>query len=108
MKKLYTFSIWERAQAWMLKEILAKEGIDCVLRNEQLSTAMGEIPFVECYPELWVIDDEVYPRARLLVEGLLSTSGQDAAEAWICRHCGERLEGHFGACWLCGHERQEE
>lgn len=105
MKKIYTFSIWERPQAWMLKEILAKEGIDCVLRNEQLAAAMGEIPFVECYPELWVIDDEVYPRARLLVEGWLKTS-TEAGEPWTCPGCGERLEGHFGACWACGRERR--
>lgn len=105
MKKLHTFSIWERPQAGILKEILAKEGIDCVIRNEQLSSAMGEIPFLECYPELWVIDDEVYPRARIIVEGWLETSSETSVP-WICPECGERLDGQFGACWSCGYERE--
>lgn len=89
----------------MFKEILAKEGIDCLLRNDQLSMGMGEIPFVECYPELWVIDDEVYPRAKMLIEGWLGES-PERAEPWVCPQCGERLEGHFGACWACGHQRE--
>ncbi|MFO7982225.1 MAG: DUF2007 domain-containing protein [Desulfuromonadales bacterium] len=106
MKKLHTFSIWERPQAGVLKEILSNEGIDCVILNEQLSTAMGEIPFIECYPELWVIDEEVYPRAKMLVEGWLDTTPEDAGP-WICPKCGEHLEGHFGACWYCEFERRE-
>lgn len=106
MKKLRTFSIWERPQAGILKEILANEGIECLIRNEQLSSAMGEIPFIECYPELWVIDDEMYPRAKMLVEGWLETTPA-AAEPWDCPECGERIEGHFGSCWFCGHERDE-
>ena len=106
MKKLYTFSIWERPQAGALKEILSNEGVDCVILNEQLSTAMGEIPFLECYPELWVVDEEVYPRAKMLIEGWLETTPKDDGP-WICPKCGEHLEGHFGACWYCEFERRE-
>ena len=88
----------------MLKEILSKEGIDCVLKNDQLSVGMGEIPFTECYPELWLIDDEVYPRARLFLESWLK-SDSSATGPWVCSGCGEELEAQFGACWSCGRER---
>jgi hypothetical protein len=52
---------------------------------------------------LWVIDEEVLPRARLLLEGWLQ--GGDRDEPWVCSGCGERLEGQFGGCWKCGRER---
>lgn len=101
MKKLHTFHLWERPQAGLFKDLLEKEGIVCLLRNEQLSAALGEIPFGECYPELWVVDTDVYPRARLLLDGWLK--GADPAVAdWICSGCGETLAGNFSACWACG------
>jgi len=104
MKKLIAFGIHQRPLAGLLKERLEQEGIACMLRNEELFAAMGEIPFLELRPELWVLDDEVLPRARLLVEGWLAAD-KDAVP-WICPQCGERLEGQFGACWKCGRERE--
>jgi len=104
MKKLIAFGIHERPLAGLLKERLEQEGIACMLRNEELFAAMGEIPFLELRPELWVLDDEVLPRARLLVKSWLAAD-KDAVP-WICPHCGERLEGQFGACWKCGRERE--
>lgn len=88
----------------MFKEILAKEGIECILKNEQLGVALGEIPFVECYPELWLIDEEVYPRARIFLDNWLKNEVA-GLEAWVCPDCGEELEAQFGSCWSCGHER---
>jgi hypothetical protein len=103
MKKLQTFSHRERPLANLLKERLASEGIVCLVRNDELSSALGEIPFVECYPELWVVDEEVWPRARLLLEKWQSEVA-DAAAEWLCPGCGERLEGQFQSCWKCGRE----
>lgn len=103
MKRLHTFTLADRAEAGLLKELLEGEGIACLLRNEQLFAALGEIPFLECFPELWVVDDEVWPRARLLLDSWLK--GADNADSWRCPSCGESLEGQFGACWQCGRER---
>jgi hypothetical protein len=106
MKRLHTFSHRERPFANLLKERLATEEIISVVRNDELSTALGEIPFVECYPELWVVDDEVYPRARKLLDQWLEelTAPQ---EGWRCAGCGELLEGQFHSCWQCGRERPD-
>ena len=109
MKKLHIFTHRERPMANLLKERLAMEGIVCLVRNDELSTALGEIPFVECYPELWVVDDEVYPRARLLLDQWLSGM-VPREETWQCVRCGEILEGQFESCWQCslGKNRSEE
>ena len=48
MKKLHTFSLAEQAQAGLLKELLEKEGVACLIKNEQLFAALGEITFLEC------------------------------------------------------------
>lgn len=103
MKKLYTFTLAEQAQAGLIKDLLEKEGIACIIKNEQLFAALGEIPFLECAPQLWVVDDEVWPRAKLLLDGWLREDQN--AETWICPSCGEQLEGQFGSCWKCGKER---
>ena len=104
MKKLHTFTHRERPLANLLKERLATEGIIGLVRNDELSTALGEIPFVECYPELWVVDDEIYPRARLLLDQWLGEIGPER-EVWHCPGCGEVLEGQFESCWQCGLEK---
>ncbi|MDY6850004.1 MAG: DUF2007 domain-containing protein [Geoalkalibacter sp.] len=106
MKRLHVFSLQERPLAQLLKERLRYEGVDCLLRNEELFSALGEIPFLECRPELWIIDEEVLPRARKLVEGWLREDQNH--EAWICSTCGEKLEGQFDSCWKCGQERGEK
>ena len=103
MLKLIAFAPHERTLAGLLKDRLEQEGIACLLRNEELFAAMGEIPFLELRPELWIIDDEVLPRARLLLEGWLHPS--DTPPPWTCPECGEKLEGQFGACWKCGHQQ---
>lgn len=105
MKKLHVFSFYEGYQAGLLRDILAREGIHCVLRNVQLTAAVGEIPFVECCPELWVIDDEAWPRAKMFVDAWFKKDA--VAPAWSCPQCRETLEGHFGACWCCGTIRAE-
>ncbi len=90
----------------MFKEMLAEEGIKCLVKNDRLSAGIGEIPFVECFPELWVIDDEVYPRARLLLDAWLARGTGENAEPWTCSHCGEQSTQQFTACWKCSQSRE--
>jgi hypothetical protein len=103
VKKLHVFAHRERPFATLFKERFAMEGVVCLVRNDELSTALGEIPFVECYPELWVVDDEVWPRARQLLDKWLIEAAEAAPE-WICPGCGEHVEGQFQSCWKCGRE----
>lgn len=88
-----------------LKNLLEAEGIRCQIRNELLSRLAGEIPFTECAPELWLLDDRDLERARRIV----SDFGRAPVpkSPWQCPACGEALEGQFSACWHCGAPRPE-
>jgi len=83
-----------------LKNLLEQSGIACVIRNDQLSGGLGEIPFLDCLPELWVVRDTDLTRAQAELEAILK--GPDEREDWRCRACGETNEGQFAVCWQCG------
>lgn len=83
-----------------LKNLLEQSGVGCIIKNEQLSGGLGEIPFLECLPELWVIRDAQLADAQSLLEELAQSS--PPAPAWRCAGCGESNEGQFAACWNCG------
>jgi len=78
------------------KNLLAAEGIRAVVKNELLSSAMGELPPAECQAELWVLNERDAARA----EAVLSRK-ETADPGWTCG-CGEVLGGQFTQCWRCG------
>jgi len=82
-----------------LRNLLEQAGIACYVRNERLGGVVGEIPFVECWPELWVLRNGDALSAR----GLIDTARAAVVPPpdWTCRSCGERVEGQFDACWRC-------
>ncbi len=82
--------------------LLASVGIRAQVRNEMLASAIGQLPFTDCQPEVWVEDDADAERAaRLLADGPLRRA--DKGKAWQCR-CGEIQEAQFTQCWRCGTE----
>jgi hypothetical protein len=105
MKRLFTatYSI-EGANIEMLKSLLEEAEIRCMIRNEYLSSAMGEVPFLEASPELWIQKEEDYLRAKAMLETWRSAR-IGTTEPWACAHCGEKIEGQFTSCWQCGEER---
>jgi hypothetical protein len=92
------------AEIGHLKNLLEQSGIACTIRNEQLCGALGEIPFLECLPELWVLEDAAVPQALRVIEDFDATA--EAAADWSCRGCGEANEGHYALCWQCGRADQ--
>jgi len=102
MKKVYTAnSPVDLAHA---QNILDSHGIASHKRNE-LFAARGEIPFVECYPELWVIVDREELRAkRILAEEM---HRQSNGKKWRCRNFSEVCEDQFTDCWSCGSPRSQ-
>jgi Putative prokaryotic signal transducing protein len=87
-----------------LKNVLATFGIKCIARNSDLISAAGELPPVECWPELWVVDDEKFARARAILRKTLAPL-QSVKKPWHCTECGETVEGQFSECWNCGHDQ---
>lgn len=82
------------------KNILESEDIACRIKNEHLGSIVGEIPFIEVWPELWVIHDIHYDRAKQLIDA--SILDESPHHPWKCKKCGEENEGQFAACWNCG------
>ena len=50
------------------KNLLVSEGIAAFIRNEHLGGILGEMPFQEVWPELWVENDLDYDRALQLID----------------------------------------
>jgi hypothetical protein len=87
------------AEIGHLKNLLEHSGIACMVKNDQLCGALGEIPFLECLPELWVLEDGAAPLALRVIEDFGVAVGP--VTAWRCA-CGETNEGQFALCWHCG------
>jgi len=97
VRKIYTAeSVVEVAH---LRNVLESAGIECLVRNDRLGGAIGEIPFVECWPELWVRQPGDALRARGLIDQALHSAGE--GDPWTCPGCGERIEPQFSQCWHC-------
>lgn len=83
------------------QNILNGHGIKCWLKNEFISSGMGEIPPIECWPQLCVEDDD-YEKAQAIIAEALS---EKVMPAWRCDSCNEEIEGQFTECWKCGRSR---
>jgi hypothetical protein len=78
------------------RNLLEAEGIETEVRNQMLSSAMGELPPAECQAELWVMKAEDGPRAMDVLRRP-AVSGPD----WSCASCGETSGAQFTQCWKC-------
>jgi hypothetical protein len=85
-------------QASIWADTLRAAGIRCELRNTALAGALGEIPFLECAPQLWLTNDHEEARAREILQELRGTI---SGPQWQCTACGEYSEAQFGSCWRC-------
>ena len=90
-----------------VKNLLEADGIPCVLRNEFLNMAAGELPPIECWPEVWIIDDSDEERAKKLVDEVTGEAGTNLGDQWQCPNCGEEVEAIFARCWNCETERPD-
>ena len=93
MKRVY--SSFNQTAVYHARNLLENEGIETLVRNAALSSAMGELPPAECQAELWVLDEQDAARAAAILQRQIS--GPD----WTCA-CGEQLGPQFTQCWRCG------
>jgi hypothetical protein len=99
MKMLFSSS--DRTAVGLLQSALEEAGIECELRNDAMQS---NFPGAAFYPELWIIEDQDFPKAVEIRESLRS-SGPIAQTPWTCPSCGEQLEAQFLSCWKCGTNR---
>ncbi len=89
-----------------LKNVLSTFGIQCVSRNLDLSSAAGELPPIDCWPELWVVDDAKLATAKSILKKTLAPLAS-VKKPWRCEGCDEDIEGQFSECWNCGRSRDK-
>ena len=90
------FSSFDRVAVYHALNLLQAEGIGATVRNEMLSSAMGELPPAECQAEVWVEDADATRAEQALRRPV--PAGPD----WTCAGCGEASGPQFTQCWKCG------
>jgi hypothetical protein len=96
LKRIY--SSFNLAAVHHVRNLLEAEGIRAVVKNEHLSSAMGELPPAECQAEVWVLNGADLWRA----ERVLNPSTHEGGLPWRCAACSETSEPQFTQCWRCG------
>ncbi len=103
MKKVYTSS--DNILIGFLKGILEDQNIHILVKNEMLLGAVGEIPPIEVWPEIWVMEDRDETIAKTLIEQAVSPVKWQ--REWQCPSCGEWIESQFSECWKCNSSRPQ-
>lgn len=85
--------------AQLVVDALSSLSIVSHIFNANAAGALGELPFMQAQPEVWVDDDTQEFHAREVLAAFLSV--RPGAEK-ICPHCGEGNPGNFLSCWQCG------
>ena len=84
----------------IFRSILEGHGIKCRVKNEFISAGIGDLPPIECWPQLCVEENDLSEARRLLAEAL--TGDNEATGTWRCETCGEDIDWQFALCWKCG------
>lgn len=62
------FESFDYMEAGRVRSLLEANGIETFMKNEFSTGALGELPFVEVAPMVFVIREEDLPRALELIE----------------------------------------
>ena len=96
MRRLTTAPNLAIATLWA--DLLRQGGIEASVQRAYASSIAGELPPDQCLPEVWVMQDEQYRDAALLLRQLRYLPWRH----WVCQACHEHIEGPFEQCWSCG------
>ncbi len=96
------FEDFDFSRVGQMQSLLESHGIETFLKNEFGSSVVGELPFVEVIPQLFVLHRKDLERAQEL---LAQESPPPAAKNWTCPQCGNEVEGNFSTCWNCNTPR---
>jgi Putative prokaryotic signal transducing protein len=86
------------ALATLWADMLSQAGIECSVQRYFASSIAGDIPPDQALPEVWVHEDARLDEGK----ALLREFQHPAWRHWLCRGCGERIDGPFEQCWNCG------
>lgn len=84
-------------QAQLVADTLASLGIPNHILNAYAVGAMGDLPYSQTSPEVWVDDTAQEAHAAEVISSLNTPVSADK----LCPHCGEINPGNFLSCWQC-------
>jgi len=99
------FENFELAIVGQVQSLLEAHGIETYLKNQYASGALGELPFVEICPQLYVLRERDVADANRLIRSLSLDNGETTGEAWVCAECGAEVDAGFDTCWKCSRPR---
>lgn len=97
---ILVFEDFDFSRVGQMQSLLESHGIRTFIRNQYGSSVMGEVPFVEVVPQLFVLERKDVQRALELLRPALA--GAEAESGWTCPDCGAAVDGNFSHCWQCG------
>ena len=98
------FENFDFSRVGQMQSLLESHGIRTFIKNQYGSSVMGEVPFVEVVPQLFILEERDLRLAKELL--LLDLPVEAPEENWICPECGVAVEGAFHKCWKCGEEKE--
>ncbi len=98
------FENFDFSRVGQMQSLLESHDIKTFIKNQYGSSVMGEVPFVEVVPELYVLAEKDVARAQQLLQ--LDLPVEEPDEDWVCAECGVDVEGTFEICWKCGSGRE--
>jgi hypothetical protein len=97
MQRLYSAA--NLPEAHLVRGLLTAAGIESRVLNEYAGGALGELPFAEAAPSVWIEEECDLSRARYVIssyEHAVTVPG-----VMRCDHCGEDSPRDFSICWQC-------
>jgi hypothetical protein len=96
---LLAFRAVSLVEAQLVADFLGAGGIEVRIFNQYAQSASGEIPPASAYPQVWVVDDAQFARARALIAEFVNRPTPGSRS---CPRCGEDNPVNFLSCWACG------
>jgi len=98
VKKLYRAA--NLPDAHILRALLVQAGIQAHVFNENAQGGLGQLPFTEAWPEVWVSEDHDLGRAQEIVQAF--ECSPEVIASVRCPACAEENPTSFQLCWSCG------
>lgn len=87
----------------LYRSILEQAGIPIMFRNESVTmSGITLIPIPEFYPNICVMNDGDYAKAKEILRKAMNDESDDAQAGVQCPSCSEKNPGNFEICYACG------
>ena len=96
------FSDQTLLQVVNIKNLLEASHIAAEIRNEYAAGGVGELSFIDAWPELWVSCEDAARAKEIIAQYHVAGDGGE----WLCV-CGEKNGSAFASCWSCQADRPD-